>query len=227
MTPATLVHAADVWKVYRRDQELVEALRGVSLDLPEGAFAVIVGPSGGGKSTLLHLLGGMDRPTRGELFICGMALEKASEASLTRFRRDNIGFIFQFYNLIPSLSAAENVALPLIAQGVNRSAGVRQAGKLLAQVGIDHRLGHKPFQLSGGEQQRVAIARAIAGRARLVLADEPTGDLDAASADVVIQIMLKLNQENGITFLIATHNPLLSRYATHLFELHNGMMSAR
>lgn len=217
-----LIEAHNLWKVFHRGHEQVEALRGVHLELPEAAFGVIVGPSGGGKSTLLHLLGGMDQPTRGTLSVCGVTLENVSEGTLNRFRRENIGFIFQFYNLIPSLSAVENIALPLLAQRVSRRQALRRASELLTMVGIDHRAGHKPSELSGGEQQRVAVARAIAGRARLVLADEPTGDLDSVSAQTVMDLMVDLNQRLGVTFLVATHNESFSRYASHAFMLRNG-----
>jgi ABC-type lipoprotein export system ATPase subunit len=222
-----LVQARDLCKDYRRGQERVEALRSIDFELSAGDFAVIVGPSGGGKSTLLHLLGGMDRPTHGTLCVCGVNLDSASEEALNRFRREHVGFIFQFYNLIPSLNAAENVALPLLAQGARRAEANRRALEVLDQVGIDHRMRHKPAELSGGEQQRVAIARAIAGGAGLVLADEPTGDLDAASAERIMQLMADLNRRSGITFIVATHNPGFSRFASQLYDLVDGQLSRR
>ncbi len=177
-----LIEARELSRVYQRGQEKVEALRSIVLDIPRGAFGVIVGPSGGGKSTLLHLLGGIDRPTSGKLSVNGVSLENASESELTRFRRENIGFVFQFYNLLPSISALDNVALPLLAKGWRRREALARAGELMAQVDLTNRQQHKPAELSGGEQQRVALARAIAGEPCLILADEPTGDLDAASA---------------------------------------------
>lgn len=221
-----LIRAIDLYKVYRRGQEQVEALHGVNLELPAGAFAVIIGPSGGGKSTLLHLLGGMDRPTRGSLWVGDLALENASEEALNRFRREQVGFIFQFYNLIPALNALENVALPLLAQGYNRRQALEGAKERLAQVGLENRLQHRPAELSGGEQQRVAIARSLAGNARLVLADEPTGDLDAASAETVMALLADLNQRLGVTLVVATHNPLFSRFANQQFRLNGGELSA-
>lgn len=217
-----LIEADQLWKIYRRGLLDVEALRGIDLGVPAGAFAMVVGPSGGGKSTLLHLLGGMDHPTKGSLRVCGVQLEHASENELNRFRRDHIGFIFQSYNLIPSLNAVENVALALLAQGGTRFMALQQAEVVLEQVGLGSRMRHKPAELSGGEQQRVAVARAVAGHAQLVLADEPTGDLDDASAETVMQLMLKLNRQSGTTFVIATHNLRYRGIASHWLELHSG-----
>jgi ABC-type lipoprotein export system ATPase subunit len=220
-----LIEAHKVWKTYQRGSLQIDALRGLDLELPVGAFAMIVGPSGGGKSTLLHLLGGMDHPTQGTLQVCGMQLERASEADLNRFRREQLGFIFQSYNLIPSLNAVENVALALLAQGQPRHTALQQAGALLARVGLDSRMRHKPAELSGGEQQRVAVARAIANQTKLVLADEPTGDLDDTAADTVMQLLLELNRQLGTTFVIATHNLRYRPLATHWLELHSGSFS--
>ena len=220
-----LIQVRDVYKVYQRGQEKVEALHGIQLDIERGAFVVIMGPSGGGKSTLLHLLGGIDRPTSGSLSIEGIALEKASERDLTLFRRDHVGFIFQFYNLLPSINALDNTSLPLLAKGVSHSDALRQAKFLLEQVGLPDRLYHKPGQLSGGEQQRVAIARAIAGSPSLVLADEPTGDLDSSTTEAVVQLMLELNRRLGTTFVIATHNERISHFGDRLLELRSGVLT--
>ncbi len=219
-----LIRAREIYKVYQRGKETVEALRGVTMEIPSGAFALVIGPSGGGKSTLLHLLGGMDRPTRGALSVNGTALEQASEEQLTCFRRANIGFIFQFYNLLPSLDALENAALPLLARGWRRGEALSKAEALLAQVDLLPRMHHRPAELSGGEQQRVAVARAIAGEPSLVLADEPTGDLDTASAAGVMELMADLNSRLGITFIVATHNERLARYADHHYELNSGQL---
>ncbi len=220
-----LIEAHQISKNYRHGQINIEALREIDLKLPAGSFAMVVGPSGGGKSTLLHLLGGMDRPTRGELQVCGVQLERVSEAELNRFRRQHVGFVFQSYNLISSLNAVENVALALLAQGVTRSSALERAKEVLEQLGLGPRMQHKPAELSGGEQQRVAVARAVAGQMELILADEPTGDLDEASAETVIRLMLALNQQLGTTFVIATHNLSYRPLASHWLELHSGVLS--
>jgi putative ABC transport system ATP-binding protein len=172
----------DLCKTYRQGNEVIEAVKGVNLSIEPGEFVVLLGPSGGGKSTLLNLVGGIDRPTRGSINFNGFALEKASESQLTRFRRDHIGFIFQFYNLLNSLTALENVMLPLMAKNGHYSKTRQRAVEVLTQVGLETRLHHTPARLSGGEQQRVAIARAIVAEPELVIADEPTGDLDSVSA---------------------------------------------
>ncbi len=219
-----LIQVRGARKVYLRGQEQVEALRGIDLEIQPGEFVVVMGPSGCGKSTLLHLLGGIDRPTSGSLSVAGIALESASETQLTSFRREHVGFVFQFYNLLPSIDAQENTALPLLAQGVSRRAALRQAEAVLAQVGLSERRRHKPAQLSGGEQQRVAIARAIVASPRLVLADEPTGDLDATAAEGVMRLMRDFNQRLGTTFIIATHNERLCVPGDRLLLMSGGLL---
>ena len=168
-----LIHLDRVSKTYARGGEKIDALKDVSLVIRRGDFAVIIGPSGGGKSTLLHITGGLERPSSGSLIIDGVSLNELRESNLTTFRRDHIGFVFQFYNLIPSLNALDNASLPLIARGMRRREAVRLAGEMLERVGLDGRARHKPAQLSGGEQQRVAIARAMVGKPDILLADEP------------------------------------------------------
>ncbi len=219
-----LIEAAGLEKVYQRGDEGVVALRNVNLWVLPGEFAVIIGPSGSGKSTLLHLLGGIDRPTHGQLHVNGVDLVAASEAALTRFRRDNIGFVFQFYNLLPSLNALDNVILPLLAKGLGWKAARARGADMLAQVGLSHRQKHTPAQLSGGEQQRVAIARAMLLEPCVVLADEPTGDLDSASANSIITLMVELNQRLGVTFIVATHNLNLLRVASRTYEMADGQV---
>ena len=219
-----LIEAAGLEKVYQRGDEGVVALRNVNLSVLPGEFAVIIGPSGSGKSTLLHLLGGIDRPTHGELHVNGVDLVAASESALTRFRRDNIGFVFQFYNLLPSLNALDNVILPLLAKGLGWKAARARGADMLAQVGLSHRQKHTPGQLSGGEQQRVAIARAMLLEPCVVLADEPTGDLDSASANSIITLMVELNRRLGVTFIVATHNLNLLRVASRTYEMVDGQV---
>jgi lipoprotein-releasing system ATP-binding protein len=169
----------------------------------------------------------MDRPSHGKLSVNGFSIDKASDDDLTRFRREHIGFVFQFYNLLSSLNALDNVALPLLARKQRPDTARKQAAELLERVGLASRMRHKPAELSGGEQQRVAIARAIIGKPSLVLADEPTGDLDETNSGAVMQLMLELNRSLGITFIVATHNVALTRYGDHLYELHGGKLSER
>lgn len=220
-----LIEAAGLGKVYTRGHEEVIALRNGHLSVSQGEFIVIIGPSGGGKSTLLHLLGGIDRPTQGELHVNGVDLVAASDAALTRFRRDNIGFVFQFYNLLPSLNALDNVILPLLARGLGWKASRQLGSAMLEQVGLTHRQKHTPGQLSGGEQQRVAIARAMVLEPCVILADEPTGDLDSASAKSIIALMLDLNQRLGVTFIVATHNLDLLKVAGRAYRLVDGLLN--
>jgi putative ABC transport system ATP-binding protein len=223
----SVIEAKDLKKVYRRGEEEVVALRNVTLSVPRGELSVVIGPSGSGKTTLLHLLGGIDRPTAGQLQVNGMDLVTARDGDLTRFRRDNIGFVFQFYNLLPSLNALDNVALPLLARGLGWRESHARAAAVLDQIGLDHRQKHTPGQLSGGEQQRVAIARAIVLEPCVILADEPTGDLDRASADSIIALMLDLNRRSGITFFIATHNLDLLKVADRCYQLVDGLLTPK
>ena len=221
-----IIQAKGLKKIYKRGSEEVVALWDISLSVSAGDFSIIIGPSGSGKSTLLHLLGGIDRPTQGELIVNGVDLVKVSEAALTRFRRDNIGFVFQFYNLLPSLNALDNVVLPLLAKGKSWKASRERGMAMLDQVGLSHRQKHTPSQLSGGEQQRVAIARAMVVEPCVILADEPTGDLDSASANSIIALMVELKERQRVTFIVATHNPLLVQAATHIYELVDGRLSS-
>ena len=220
-----LIMAAGLNKVYKRGDEDVIALRDVDLSVAAGEFVVIIGPSGSGKSTLLHLVGGVDRPTRGELRVNGTDLASASESALTRFRRDNIGFVFQFYNLLPSLNALDNVILPLLAKGMSWREARERGAAMLEQVGLGHRRKHTPGQLSGGEQQRVAIARAMVLEPCVILADEPTGDLDSASANSIVTLMVDLNRRMQVTFIVATHNLNLLKVATRAYELADGILN--
>ena len=220
-----LIYAAGIKKVYQRGSQEIVALWDTDLSVLPGDFIVILGPSGSGKSTLLHLLGAIDRPTRGQLMVNGVDLVAAGEAALTRFRRDNLGFVFQFYNLLPSLNAIDNVTLPLLAKGLGQKAARLRAAAMLEQVGLGHRAKHTPSELSGGEQQRVAIARAMVVEPCVVLADEPTGDLDSASASSIIHLMADLKERLGVTFIVATHNLSLLPVATRSFELTDGHLN--
>jgi len=217
-----LIETRRLSKSYQRGQEKVEALRGVDLTIDEGEFVTVMGPSGCGKSTLLHLLGGIDRPTSGQISVDGRDLASMSEEELTRFRKENVGFVFQFYNLLPTLSALENVELPLVAQRHPRRDRRQMARAALRAVGLDHRFDHKPGELSGGQQQRVAIARAMVAEPKLVLADEPTGDLDSESARVVVDLMKELNEQLGLTFVVVTHDPVVAEQGRRMIRLKDG-----
>ncbi|MEX0788808.1 MAG: ABC transporter ATP-binding protein [Anaerolineales bacterium] len=224
--PRSYVQTHNLTRTFRRGSEDVHALVDVTLVIAPSAFAVVLGPSGSGKSTLLNLIGGIDRPTRGHVRVDGLELDSLTERQLDGYRRDHVGFVFQFNNLLPNLSALENVALPLVAQGRSWAQARDQAAVELTALGMGDRATHRPSELSGGEQQRVALARAVISRPALVLADEPTGDLDSASAEIVLDLMSSLNRDLGATFVIATHNPRLESRATHVIELTNGRMAA-
>src|SRR6187200_1054523 len=206
-------------KIYRMGEVTVEALRGIDFDLVPGEFVVLLGPSGSGKSTLLNILGGLDLPTSGEVVYNDQNLTSAGEAALTAYRRTHVGFVFQFYNLIPSLTARENVAL--VTEIVERPMTPEAA---LAMVGLDHRLDHFPAQLSGGEQQRVAIARAIAKRPEVLLCDEPTGALDITTGVVVLEAIDLVNRELGTSTVVITHNAAIAGMADRVIRLADGQI---
>ena len=204
-------------KTYRMGDAAVHALRGVDLEIRAGEFIVLLGPSGSGKSTLLNILGGLDTPTTGDVRFLEHQLTGADEAELTRFRREHVGFVFQFYNLIPSLTARENVELV-----TDIATAPMRADEALAWVGLGARLDHFPSQLSGGEQQRVAIARAIAKRPQVLLCDEPTGALDYETGKLVLEVIAKINAELGTTAMVITHNAAISGMADRVLRLGNG-----
>jgi putative ABC transport system ATP-binding protein len=209
--------ARSLAKTYRMGDAEVHALRGVDLEIAAGEFIVLLGPSGSGKSTLLNILGGLDTPTAGEVRFLEHDLTRAEEAELTRYRREHVGFVFQFYNLIPSLTARENVALV-----TDISAHPMPPAEALGWVGLADRLDHFPSQLSGGEQQRVAIARAIAKRPQLLLCDEPTGALDYETGKLVLEVIAKINADLGTTAMVITHNAAIAGMADRVLRLGNG-----
>ena len=200
----------------------VKALDKINLEIDQGEFVALVGPSGSGKSTLLNLLGGLDRSTSGELNIQGLGLQNATEEELTAHRRHNVGFIFQSFNLLPTLTALENVALPLMLSGVPLKERHARAADLLKRVGLEHRLDHRPTEMSGGEQQRAAIARALVNNPQLILADEPTGNLDSSTGNEVMRLLRKLNAESGVTLIVVTHDPEVAAYADRIVYLRDG-----
>lgn len=223
--PMLMINASGITKTYREDSLVIDAVKEINLTLSVGALAVITGPSGGGKSTLMHLFGGLDRVDSGVLEVAGVCLDKASERALNQFRRQKVGFVFQFYNLLPSFNALDNVCLPLLARGEHQKEARNLAMDALEKVGLGHRFKHRPGQLSGGEQQRVAIARALVIKPQLVLADEPTGNLDSTASREVIDLIVDLNRSAGISFVIATHNNEISSIASHVFELRDGHLN--
>ncbi|HLF50568.1 MAG TPA: ABC transporter ATP-binding protein [Methylomirabilota bacterium] len=198
----------------------VDVLTNVSLDVPAGQFLAVAGPSGSGKSTLLGLIAGLDQPTAGDIAVAGVELTQLGEDALARFRRDTIGYVFQAFHLIPTLTALENVAVPLELAGDPDALG--RARALLGEVGLADRIDHYPVQLSGGEQQRVAVARAVARRPRLLLADEPTGNLDSATGKQIIELLVALNRHLGSTLVLVTHDPALAAYADRIVTLRDG-----
>ena len=211
-------------KIYRGDGAPVEALRGVDLELEAGDFVAVMGPSGCGKSTLLHLCGAMDRPTSGRVWLEGTNLERLDDDRLTRVRRKRIGFVFQFFNLLPTLTLAENIALPLLLAHGDSSQAEEKARVLAGRVGLNHRLTHHPQQLSGGEKQRAAIARAVIHEPALLIADEPTGNLDSENGNLTLGLLAEFNKELGLTILLATHAPELAASAGRLIYLRDGQI---
>ncbi len=218
-----VVQLKDLAKYYPRGGEVVKALDGVDLRLHGTGMVAIVGPSGSGKSTLLHMIGAMDRPTRGEVIVAGRALNGLAEKALTRFRRRTVGFVFQTFNLIPNLTALENVMLPMEFNKIEKAERVSRAGRLLDQVGLGHRLTHRPGELSGGEQQRVAIARALANDPPLILADEPTGNLDTESGQKIYELLQEVARQR--TVLVVTHAEALARMADRVLPIKDGRLA--
>ena len=216
-----LVKLINVSKVYTMDHVRVPALRGVSLTILRGEFVSIMGPSGSGKSTLMNIIGCLDRPTEGRVIIDGRDVTKLGDNALAEYRREKIGFVFQQFNLIPRLTALENVALPMWFAGVEKKKRLQRASYLLEQVGLGKRMNHKPTELSGGERQRVAIARALANDPELILADEPTGNLDSISGDAVISLLEELDRE-GKTVVLVTHDLNYGKRAERMIKLLDG-----
>jgi putative ABC transport system ATP-binding protein len=217
-----MIRCTDVCKLYQQGDNQITALAGVTLEIPQGAFAAVMGQSGSGKSTLLHLIGGLDRPTSGELLVDDRLIGQMSDDQVTLFRRRRIGFIFQFFNLLPTLSAAENVALPFVLDGRSKNEADERAAALLAKVGLQHRQQHLPEELSGGEIQRVAIARALAFNPPILLADEPTGNLDSKNGLAILDLLRQVNRQDGCTIVMVTHSDEAAGYADRKIYLRDG-----
>lgn len=221
MTDYGFISISNLAKTYQLGESEVHALASVNLDIARGTLTVVMGPSGSGKSTLLYLLGGLDWPTTGSIIVDGQAVESMDENSLAQYRRTRIGFIFQAFNLVGTMTALENVSFPLRFAGINPAERRRRATAILEQVGLADRIKHKPIELSGGQQQRVAIARALINNPVLILADEPTGNLDSSSGYAIMQLLSEL-QKSGKTILVATHDPRMLSFATHVIYLLDG-----
>jgi len=221
---SALISIRDVVKTYTRGKQQVEVLHGINLDIPKGDFVALMGPSGSGKTTLLNLIGGLDQPTRGEISIDGKRIDSLTAGELTRWRAANVGFVFQFYNLMPVLTAQGNVELPLLLTRLNAAQRRRNAEVALQVVGLAERAKHKPRELSGGQEQRVAIARAIVSDPALLVCDEPTGDLDRKTADEILTLLQTLNREHGKTIVMVTHDPLAAEYAKRTLHLDKGRL---
>jgi putative ABC transport system ATP-binding protein len=224
---ASAISLRNVIKHYRRGKESVEVLHGLSLEIPGGEFVSLMGPSGSGKTTILNLVGGLDHADSGEIIVGGEHLESLSGSQLTKWRGGHIGFVFQFYNLMPMLSAAANVELPLLLTSLSKSERQRRVAVALEIVGLKDRASHKPGEMSGGQQQRVGIARAIVGDPAILLCDEPTGDLDRNSADEILSLLQQLNRQHSKTILMVTHDPKAADHASRQLEMDKGQLIER
>ena len=217
-----LIEIRDLGKTYRRGKQAIPVLQGVNLDVAAGDFFALMGPSGSGKTTLLNLIGGLDTPTAGSIVIGGQRVDRLGGAALARWRAAHVGFVFQFYNLLPMLSAQKNVELPLLLTKLSAAERRKRAAIALQLVGLADRASHKPSELSGGQQQRVAIARAFVTDPTLLVCDEPTGDLDRAAAEEVLGLLQQLNRAHGKTIVMVTHDPRAAEHATHMVHLDKG-----
>lgn len=220
-----LVDVRGVEKIFRRGGEEVHVLRDLDLQVPRGDFLALMGPSGSGKSTLLNLIGGLDRPTRGTIMVDGARIDEMSSRELAKWRARHIGLVFQFYNLLPVLSAAKNIELPLLLTNLSAADRKKHVETALRIVGLEHRAGHTPRTLSGGEQQRVGIARAIVTDPTIILADEPTGDLDRKTGDGILDLLQALNRQHGKTVIMVTHDPHAATRASRVLHLLDGQLS--
>ena len=221
----TMIRIRNVTKSYERGKQKVEVLHGLNIDVPRGDFVALMGPSGSGKTTLLNLIGGLDTPSSGEISVDGQRIDQFKGSALARWRSHNVGFVFQFYNLMPVLTAEANVELPLLLTKLSAAQRKKSVQVALQVVGLADRAKHKPRELSGGQEQRVAIARAIVSDPALLVCDEPTGDLDRATADEILKLLQALNREHGKTIVMVTHDPLAAEYANRTLHLDKGRLA--
>jgi putative ABC transport system ATP-binding protein len=219
-----LVRVGNVYKSYVRGKQKVEVLHGLTLEIPKGDFVALMGPSGSGKTTLLNLIGGLDRPTSGEIHVGDQRIDQLTGNALARWRARNVGFVFQFYNLMPVLTAERNVELPLLLTGLSAAQRRKSVAVALEVVGLTDRARHKPKELSGGQEQRVAIARALVSDPTILICDEPTGDLDRKTADEILGLMQVLNHEHGKTIVLVTHDPKAAEFARRTLHLEKGQL---
>ncbi|RZP28870.1 ABC transporter ATP-binding protein, partial [bacterium] len=215
----------DIHKSYERGDETIPVLNGLTVSLDAGSFTTLVGPSGCGKSTLLHICGAMDRPTSGAVRLEGESLDILNDDGLTRVRRERVGFVFQFFNLLPTLTVEQNIGLPLLLKGRSVHSVAKLSGQWAERVGISHRLNHFPSQLSGGEAQRVAIARAVIHQPVLILADEPTGNLDSETGRTILDVLIDVNRDSGAALLLATHDPVVAAAAGEVIRMRDGLIT--
>ncbi|HDN79910.1 MAG: macrolide ABC transporter ATP-binding protein [Chloroflexi bacterium] len=218
----TIVRTEDLWKEFPMGSSTVQALKGVNIEVEKGEFLCVMGPSGSGKSTLLNLIGGLDRPTRGRVIVKGKDLASLDENALALYRRQEVGFVFQAFNLIATMTALQNVELPMVFARVPYRHRHKRARELLEMVGLGHRLYHRANELSGGEQQRVAIARALANAPSIILADEPTGNLDSRTGSEILELLRELNRSKELTVIVVSHNPMVMSYAHRVVHLRDG-----
>ncbi len=224
MTKKTIIKLNNVWKIYKMGEVEVKALRGLDMEIKEGEFVAIMGPSGSGKSTAMNMVGCLDTPSQGSIYLDNENIAEMSESDLAQIRGKKIGFIFQQFNLIPTLSALENVMLPMTFQGYTYNERIRRGEKLLRMVELGDRMHHKPTELSGGQQQRVAIARSLANNPEVVLADEPTGNLDSATGESVIEFLMRLNKKEKKTIVMVTHDDDIANHAQRIAYLRDGQI---
>ncbi len=220
----SILKAENIYKSYRMENKKVEVLKNINFELRENESVVIVGASGAGKSTLLHVLSGLDYPDKGSVTFYGENIFDKTDDEISKFRNEQIGFVFQFHFLLPEFTAIENAAMPLLVKNVNYAEAIERAGTLLREVGLEGREEHKPAELSGGEQQRVAIARALVNNPKLLFADEPTGNLDTASSETVKSLLTELKEKHGITLLIVTHNSQFGDIGNRILEMKDGQL---